>query len=81
MVDCRDGDAGRVEVEVRCDKLRYGGKAGDVVLLRGGLSSRRIEVDYGDEGDGLPRGFEFAEDAKVVAAEGSGADDRYTRGG
>ena len=52
-------------------------KGGDGEFLCGFGCDGGVGVDDGGELDGLAALFEFAVDAKVVAAEGSGSDDGY----
>ena len=63
------------------EQERFDGRVGgDAVFFGCGMGGRGVAVDYGDEGNGVTGGFQLAEDAQVVAAEGSCAYDRCPDG-
>lgn len=71
-----DADRGRVEL-CGCERRFDGREDGDVEFLCGFGCYGWVNVDQSGELDGLAGLFEFAIDAEVIAAEGSGSDDGY----
>jgi hypothetical protein len=83
VVDGGDADGRGMELACCGDGIFDGWKCGDVEVFGGLSEGCGGGVDDGGELDGLAGVLEFAIDAKVVSAEGSGSDngDAEWRGG
>lgn len=76
VMNGRNADGGGVDGEGCSEEIVDGGEAGDVVEAGRARAELRVRLDERGELDVLGvRGFELAVDAKVIAAEGSGAND------
>jgi hypothetical protein len=75
VVDGGDADGGGMERACGGEGFLDGWECGDVEVLRGLGEGCGVGVDDGGELNGLAGLLEFAVDAEVVSAEGSGSDD------
>ena len=86
MMHGGDGDGGGVKMKIGGQQFVNGGKDGDCVFCRGFGGAGRIRLDGRDQRDtqasrGESRRFEFAIDAQMVFAEGSGPGNGNTHRG
>ena len=78
MVNGGDADAGGIQRETGGEQSFHRGEGGNAVFFSGCVRAGRVAIDDGCEFNRGTGRLHLAVDAEVVAAEGSGADDRYS---